>query len=148
MLAVFESNVFAALRHHTCRTGATADDGSNRSAFAATRDDANDRADTGSRADFGRVIFRGVASFDTTFSIDLRIVVAADWSYLDQLRVQRCSAIVGGSNLVKRQLQLSNTFDFARSLDRRDSSLDDITGVLCRFKNFSLDSIAALARVS
>ena len=76
MLTAVESNVFAALRHHACGTCAAADDGSNRRAFTATRNHADDRADTRSRANFRRVILRRIASFDAAFRIDLRIVLA------------------------------------------------------------------------
>ena len=71
MLTTFEPDVFTALRHHTGCSCTTTDDRSDRSAFATTGDSADDRADTGSSTNFRRIVFGGVASFDTTFGIDL-----------------------------------------------------------------------------
>src|ERR1051326_1559253 len=124
MLTAFESNVFAALRHRARRAGATTNDGSDRSAFTTTCDRADDRADTGSCADLRCVVFRRVASLNSAFSINLRIVFATHRRDLNQLRVQRGGAIVSGTNLIKRQLQLGDAFNFSGSLECRDSSFD------------------------
>src|SRR5262245_27938979 len=102
MLTAFESNVLAALRHHTCRARAAATDSSDRSAFTTACNRADDRADTGSCADLRRVVLRRVASFNAAFGINLRVVAAAHRRDLDQLRVQRGRTIVGRTNLIKR----------------------------------------------
>ena len=44
--------------------------------FAATRNHANDRADTGRGANFRRIVFGGIASFDTTFGINCGLFCA------------------------------------------------------------------------
>ena len=93
MLAAIESNIFAALRHHPRRACAATDDRADRCAFAAAGNRADDRADTGRCADLGRVVLRRVLTFDTTLLIDVRVLIT-NRTDLDQLRVQRCSAVV------------------------------------------------------
>src|ERR1041384_5086142 len=104
MLAVFESNVLATLRHHAGSAYAAADDRADRSAFAAARDQPDDRADTRSSTDFRSIVFRRVAAFDATFGVDLR-VVAGYRRYFDELGVQSRAAIVRRANLIECQLQ-------------------------------------------
>ena len=61
MLTAIEPNVFATLRHHARSANAAADDRADRSAFAATGDQTDDRADTRSSTDFRGIVLRSTA---------------------------------------------------------------------------------------
>ena len=104
MLSAFESNVFAALSHHARGACAAADDRANRSTFAAAGDSADDRADTGSRAHFRRIVFRRVAAFDAAFGINLRRVIA-ERRDLEQFGRKCGRAMVRRTDLIERELQ-------------------------------------------
>src|SRR5215207_9064814 len=115
MLPAFESDIFAALRHHTGRTGATADDRSDCRAFAAAGDRADDGADTGRGTDFGRVVFGRVTSFDASFGIDFRLIHLAQRSNFYKLSMKCRGAIVSRTDLIEGELQFRNAFNFARA---------------------------------
>src|SRR5215203_5572389 len=148
MLTAFESDVFTALSHYTGSAGAAADDRSNRCAFTATGDGADDRADTGSRADFRCVVLGRVAPSHAAFGIDLTILETTNWRDLDKLGVQSGRAIVRGTNLVERQLQFGDALYFPGTSHLCNSSFDDVTGVLRRLEDSRLKSITTLARLS
>src|SRR6185369_15784743 len=89
-----------------------------------------------------------VTSFDATFGINLRFVVAAQRLDLYQLSVQLRDPIVRRANLIERELKLGHAFHFTRPPHLRDVAVDDVAGVLGRLDYTRLNTIATLTCVS
>jgi hypothetical protein len=148
LLAAFEANFFATLRHHAARACTAAEDRADGRAFAAAGNAPDDRADTGPGTNPRDVFFRRASTAHAAFRINFPdAFITAPPHNLGDLRAEVLPVAAVESNLIERELQFRRAAHFAGSRDARHLPANLCSFILSRFDDARLKAVAALAHV-